>query len=275
MIKLATEKQQECENTGWRTYHLGGHTFSLGDLARKTIICLNKFKEIGDIIVQYDPGHAALPWAAARLLLQAWTMAGEQMAAFITVIERVTRIIFRCQVFERLYNRNTLDHDVAENFQSALIELYALVLRSMNEAIGFISESTVSRSISAFLQPSKGSGLLGSLENGEIRIQQEVAACEGQLRANADARTQEQLRSLLELSIRTDKNVQNILQRMDTNELIQILQWISPIAYRNHHDLVKELRTKDTCAWLLERRTFGQWWNANSTLTLWLQGIRE
>jgi len=31
--------------------------------------CLNKFKEIRDIVVQYDPVHAALPWAGVRFIL--------------------------------------------------------------------------------------------------------------------------------------------------------------------------------------------------------------
>jgi hypothetical protein len=31
---------------------------------------VEKFKEVGDMIVQYDPGHAALPGAGVRLLLQ-------------------------------------------------------------------------------------------------------------------------------------------------------------------------------------------------------------
>lgn len=30
---------------------------------------LVQFREIGDTLVQYDPGHAALPWAGVRLLL--------------------------------------------------------------------------------------------------------------------------------------------------------------------------------------------------------------
>lgn len=31
--------------------------------------CLNKFKEIGDIVVQYNPVHVALPWAGVRFIL--------------------------------------------------------------------------------------------------------------------------------------------------------------------------------------------------------------
>jgi len=30
---------------------------------------VHKFKEIGDIVMQYDPVHAALPWAAVRFIL--------------------------------------------------------------------------------------------------------------------------------------------------------------------------------------------------------------
>jgi ankyrin repeat domain-containing protein 50 len=34
------------------------------------ILWLNKFKDIGDIAVSFDPIHASLPWAGVRLLLQ-------------------------------------------------------------------------------------------------------------------------------------------------------------------------------------------------------------
>lgn len=30
---------------------------------------VTKFRDIGDIVVQYDPVHAALPWAGVRFIL--------------------------------------------------------------------------------------------------------------------------------------------------------------------------------------------------------------
>ena len=42
----------------------------LRDVGMKILRWLDTFKHIGDIIVQYDPGHAALPWAGFRFLLQ-------------------------------------------------------------------------------------------------------------------------------------------------------------------------------------------------------------
>jgi hypothetical protein len=49
---------------------LGSTQFSIRDLTDKTLMWVDKFKEIGDTVVQYDPGHAALPWAAVRFVLQ-------------------------------------------------------------------------------------------------------------------------------------------------------------------------------------------------------------
>ena len=41
----------------------------LRDVADKVLVWIDKFKQIGDIVIQYDPVHAALPWAGVRFLL--------------------------------------------------------------------------------------------------------------------------------------------------------------------------------------------------------------
>ena len=42
----------------------------LRDVGMKILRWVDTFKQIGDIIVQFDPVHAALPWAGFRFLLQ-------------------------------------------------------------------------------------------------------------------------------------------------------------------------------------------------------------
>jgi hypothetical protein len=39
------------------------------DQLEKVVVWLEKFKAIGDIAVNFDPIHAALPWAGVRFLL--------------------------------------------------------------------------------------------------------------------------------------------------------------------------------------------------------------
>lgn len=51
----------------------GEETVVLRDLFSKIVTWIDRFKEFGDIVVQYDPAHAALPWAGVRFLLQVLT----------------------------------------------------------------------------------------------------------------------------------------------------------------------------------------------------------
>ena len=55
----------------WRFHRPGsGQTVILRDLFSKIVVWIDRFKGIGDIVVQYDPVHAALPWGGVRFLLQ-------------------------------------------------------------------------------------------------------------------------------------------------------------------------------------------------------------
>jgi len=51
----------------------GVETVVLRDLFSKIVTWIDRFKQVGDIVVQYDPAHAALPWAGVRFLLQVLT----------------------------------------------------------------------------------------------------------------------------------------------------------------------------------------------------------
>ena len=67
-ILVAVNVNKEyCLKKRWRLTKNG---LVLRDLFEKIAVWVNKFKEIGDITVGHDPTHAALPWAAVRVLLQ-------------------------------------------------------------------------------------------------------------------------------------------------------------------------------------------------------------
>jgi ankyrin repeat domain-containing protein 50 len=69
LVWLTKEKQQECENGSYE-YKFQGKKLILRDVAEKIVYWLSKFKDIGDIAVNFEPVHASLPWAGIRLLLQ-------------------------------------------------------------------------------------------------------------------------------------------------------------------------------------------------------------
>jgi seryl-tRNA synthetase len=71
LVQTVGEAKQECEQKQWVIFtNKLGETVKIQDLLGKIIGWVNKFKEVGDNAVQYDPVHAALPWAMIRFFLQ-------------------------------------------------------------------------------------------------------------------------------------------------------------------------------------------------------------
>lgn len=123
---------------------------------------MSKFKEIGDIIVQYDPGHAALPWAGFRFLLmvmidrnrspsvlhpltcsQLAVDDGEKMGSILVAMERIAVVIDRCAIYEKIYFGQNLQ--LTQGLEKALVLLYAAVLTYVAWAIRFFTQNTAGR----------------------------------------------------------------------------------------------------------------------------------
>ncbi|KAL2069071.1 hypothetical protein VTL71DRAFT_15409 [Oculimacula yallundae] len=102
LLSLTRELQRKCEDKTYR-FEFGKRTIVMRDTVGNVIKWLNTFKEVGDIIVQFDPVHAALPWAGFRLLLQAATKEHRQMGDLMLVIEKVSSVISRGAIYELLY----------------------------------------------------------------------------------------------------------------------------------------------------------------------------
>jgi len=67
---LVETSKQKCIKNRWKYTRKSGETVILRDVFDKIIRWIDIFKHVGDLAVQYDPVHAALPWAAIRFLLQ-------------------------------------------------------------------------------------------------------------------------------------------------------------------------------------------------------------
>ena len=74
MLQLVEKSKDDQVRSQWVISRKDGKAFILRDLLGKIVNCVNKFREVGDAVVQYDPTHAALPWAAVRFVLQVWLL---------------------------------------------------------------------------------------------------------------------------------------------------------------------------------------------------------
>lgn len=68
-IAAAKVKQRRCIERRW-TFTFAGRAVTLEDEADKVVHWLNRFKCVGDVVVNVDPVHAGLPWAGIRFLLE-------------------------------------------------------------------------------------------------------------------------------------------------------------------------------------------------------------
>jgi hypothetical protein len=70
LLALTEQKKAFCIENRLSFTRKNGQVIVLRDLFDKITTWIEKFIEIGNIIVQYDTGHAALPWAGVRFILQ-------------------------------------------------------------------------------------------------------------------------------------------------------------------------------------------------------------
>jgi hypothetical protein len=69
LLDSVIKEQADCRAKQWQCRKPNGHKVYVRDILEKVAFWVDKVKETGDIIVQFDPVHACLPWAGVRFLL--------------------------------------------------------------------------------------------------------------------------------------------------------------------------------------------------------------
>ena len=72
LTTTVSQLQQQVHSERWHV-RFRHRELDLSHVLDSIVSWVKKFIAIGDIAVQYDPAHAALPWAALRLVLQVHT----------------------------------------------------------------------------------------------------------------------------------------------------------------------------------------------------------
>ena len=70
LLMVVQDKKQVCLKKRWKYRKSNGEEVILRDVLENIAGWLEKFKAVGDSVIQYDPAHTALPWARVRFLLQ-------------------------------------------------------------------------------------------------------------------------------------------------------------------------------------------------------------
>ncbi|TGO19455.1 hypothetical protein BTUL_0004g00930 [Botrytis tulipae] len=264
---LATEKKELCIQKAWKYKKNNGTTIIVRDLFEKILVWVNKVKDVGDVIVSYDPGHAALPWAAVRLLLTIAVEDSQSLGILIEGLEQISKLIAQCKVLEDLYSQSAGDDT---GFDGALLELYVAILKFESHAIQIYRKSTAGRLISAIKLPSN------KLQDGLKMVwvkHQRVTDCTRLIDAQYIRQFEDILRQFEQPIVRSATILQDYQDSLKLQERETLLRWLSTIPYRKHHKLKRSERLEGSCEWLLNSADYIQWKDSSASSILWLNGI--
>ncbi|KAJ9263161.1 hypothetical protein DTO195F2_3139 [Paecilomyces variotii] len=259
-LKVAEDKRQLSLKKRWRKRGPGGgEDIIVRDIMEKIVQWIRRFREIGDTMVQYDPGHAALPWAAVRFLLQSAINDMDVHTAMVQDLEMVTKLMARYDQVERRYLPQSAGID--DQLSNSIVSVYAAVLEFLGKAIKYFKESAANRFFKAPFRSVNESSRDQILARDAEVFKLASLADAGRL-INIEA----QVLRMADLSLVAQKQVEEKLY-------VDVLRWLSTVEYPRHHADHSTARTPGTCQWLLQHPEFLSWESGSTCSLLLLYGI--
>ncbi|KAL9613019.1 MAG: hypothetical protein Q9167_002409 [Letrouitia subvulpina] len=288
--QLTYDAKVECDKKRWRFTRRSGETVIVRDLLGKVIKWVDLFRQVGDVAMQYDPVHAALPWAGVRFLLQVCNtlvnrltpakilkIAVSDFSTFGSVIENVASIsetLCRNSYAEAILHGSV--SDVTKEMKNALIRLYAAILIYLSKAKRYFQQKTANeeRVIKSVVDPrSDLDQYFNTINTAQVEVDRYLRLVNMQ----DQIENQKQLKDLLEQMDRPlnrmNITINEIWDSLDGSKRATILQWISAEPYIQHHREVKTDVLAGTGQWLLSNPTFKKWKEESASSILWLHGI--
>ena len=285
--ELTGRAKDQCVRKRWRFRKPGrnGETLVLRDVFAKMVHWIDAFKQIGDIIVQYDPGHAALPWAGVRFILQIAVGDIVKFGFVVEGAESIARMIGRYAVFEQIYLRST--SKASTELENALVQLYSTILMYQSKAKHFFDENKAKRIIrSAFVTEDEMVRLAKKMDVEESIVDRCAATLNTENQASINdslealsigqdenyAKLKGLLQSIDEPIHRMSSQLNDIEDNLDKSKRQEILRWLSAQPYHEHHEQIWKKALAGTGRWLVEDSTYAEWHKGSTSSLLWLHG---
>ncbi|PCH02638.1 Hypothetical protein PENO1_036910 [Penicillium occitanis (nom. inval.)] len=250
----------------WRFRKSNGDEVTIREVLEKVAKWVNKFKEIGDVVVQYDPVHAALPWAALRFFLMITINDVERYGSMMEGIEVVAGIIARFSEVEK--NDLTGRSNLKTQLENGLIKLYAAVLKYLAEARHYYNSSTGKKLAKSLIPTAKSAAeeRLDRIYKEENDVYRLVNLVQAENQANRLISIQASLINLEESLLQAKSAVSAARRRL--------LERLSATYTNDNYDGALSLRRDGTANWIFDRDVFKAWMDTGSPKSnvLWIYG---
>lgn len=231
------------------------------------IICwIDRFKQIGDNLVQYDPVHSALPWAAVRFCLDVALSDVQNYNAYIDGLEQISKLIAEYAEYQNalLAGRSNLK----KQLEAAIVALYLAILTYLAEARRYLESSTgrrLARNVSHGSTP-KAVELLAAIEKYQVHSQRLVAAVQH------------------EISYRKLSDVERSVQGMEAllrrpvlplpEKRSAVLRRLAATFTNDTFDAALTRCQPSTASWIFDRPAYSKWADVSDSTSrlLWIYG---
>lgn len=286
------KKKQDCLTRRLKYKRSNGDSVHIYDVCEKIVKWVNTFKEVGDAAVQYDPGHAALPWAAIRFFLQVAVNDVQIFGNLADGLEVVSKTVAHYAAIEENYLRQPSSVDT--KLQDLITATYASILRFLSRCRRYFDlgqAQRFARSIVQLPEMSTKKHLDRIAENdrwvtkwtstidaerlvnglGELRVESTESA--SKLEALLTNFNEPMIRTMNQVSTLSGRLVDIRNESQLKKDRLTILKWLSDVQYKKHHQTLSKGLLEGTGKWLLNKHEYVEWRNSSVSSVLWLHGI--
>ncbi|KAI1822615.1 hypothetical protein F4861DRAFT_550622 [Xylaria intraflava] len=264
-LKLTDVATAECKAKAWRFKRKSGEEVVARDVLAKIARWMNHLVAVGDTVVQYDPAHAALPWAGIRFLLQICVDYFETHERLLESIQSIAEQICRCDLIEKHLTRST--SPAASTLGRALVKLYANILIYLARVKAYFQKTTKWQVLKGLTLASREfDSAFKAITDAQIEVAWYVPIAGWQGLSDDLARLEAPM-------ARWSDDLTKITDGLDRRRRGEILRWISQEPYQKYHKRERETFLDGTGKWLLFHPVYKQWKNDSASSILWLHGI--
>ncbi|RYP15969.1 hypothetical protein DL765_005409 [Monosporascus sp. GIB2] len=264
IIQVVEEKKKDCEKKQWVLYtNEAGEKVLVRDTLSKVCFWLDKFKQVGDVAVQLDPGHAAIPWMAVRALLQMAVNDCETFGGMVENIEAISSIITRyTEVEARVLFRTS---NLTKQLSVALVKLYGSALRFLAHASRYYGQSSVKRALKSTIRIAKSvvEEPMLCIEKQEEEVFKLVSFVQDEVNGSKLDDIIKRLRQGVEVSHASHEEIRRRLSA-----------WINGIDTKNTYETALQYHHSGTCEWVIQLPEYHAWISGEDpgARLLWIHG---
>ncbi|MCJ1313661.1 hypothetical protein MMC25_007340 [Agyrium rufum] len=285
VLDLAKSRQHEFLKKKWSYKKHNDKVAYFHDNYAKIVAGLQRFKEIGDVVVQYDPAHAALPWAAVRFFLQITISRHEIDEAMLEGMAAVSDLTAHYRMIESRYLQTQTVTESREALNNALTKLYASILTFLGRACRYYKQDKVERLTKSIFSgaPAAIDELFKrmSLQQDDIGRRLDLVERDDSVANHEDQRGDA---SEMKASLEELKNKHHALLDVAADfresfahaqhnvQAAELVRWLDNVPYYKHHEAASRGRLPDSGAWLRDRPDYKDWWECKTPAIFWLTG---